>query len=371
MKKLITLGVITAIIAIAISCKKTPQTTNNKTVYLELPDTMTVYFKSFNNGQLNHIAKLGRVLFYDKHLSVNNTVACASCHRQELAFSDDAKFSRGYENILTGRNSMPIENLGMPDPGSNFPDVSLFWDGRSSSIEDLVMRPVSNHVEMGISDVNTLPARLAEMPYYPALFSEVFGSEEITTEKISIAIATFMAAINPENTRFDQMVRGQVKFNALEEQGMLLFNTKYPCGNCHNTDMPPPSGYSSGQSMSSFTFMDIGLDNSYKDIGRGTITGLSDDNGKFRVPNLRNVALTAPYMHDGRFNTLDEVLEHYSHGIKQSANLDDRLRSGIGRHAMQLNITAQEKQAIIAFLNTLTDYDMITDPKFSTPFKVR
>jgi len=197
------------------------------------------------------------------------------------------------------------------------------------------------------------------------LAEDAYGSEQITIDNLSDAVAMFLGAINATDTRFDRSIPGNVTapepLTALELQGEQLFNTKYQCNNCHQ---PSIGGYSST------SFMNIGLDYNVTDKGRGAITNLAEDMGRFKIPNLRNVALTAPYMHDGRFRTLDDVLEHYSHGIKNNPNLDSRLRTTSG-DPMRMNISPDEKKAIIAFLNTLTDYNMITAQQFSNPFKLQ
>jgi cytochrome c peroxidase len=150
-------------------------------------------------------------------------------------------------------------------------------------------------------------------------------------------------------------------FTAEELEGLSLFNTKYPCASCHNQS----GGYMGGNS-----FRDIGLNADYTDLGRGAVTGQVTDNGKFKTPSLHNVALSAPYMHDGRFKTLEEVLDHYSHGIQATPNLDPFLLDN-GGTVLKMNITEHDKKALIAFLNTFTDYKMVTDPKFSNPFKAQ
>ncbi len=312
---------------------------------------------------MNKVATLGRVLFYDTHLSINNAVACGSCHKQALAFADNVPFSTGFEGRLTKRNSIAITDVGQSS--------AFFWDGRETNIQNLALRPLTNHVEMGIADGDALTQKLAALPYYSELFIAAYGDNQVTTARISAAIATFMQAITSDNTRLDDFMNGNTTvLTAQEIQGKFLFDTKYNCGSCHNNGniivMGGNGGYNGGGGTN---FLDIGLDNSYTDLGRGVISGVATDNGTFKVPNLRNVALTAPYMHDGRYKTLSEVLDHYSHNIMSSPNLDTRLTDGTG-HPMQKNITDDDKAAIIAFLGTLTDYHTITDPKFSNPFKV-
>lgn len=359
-----------------------------KSVYLD--ENSLAYEYGVNVG--NKIPALGRVLFYDPNLSLNNTISCASCHKQAIAFSDNARFSRGFENRLTGRNSMPIQNLqgfsfSAPDSSLSFPDPGfgifipvqpLFWDGRETDLNQMVMRPIVNHVEMGITDLNKLANKLNDVPYYGNLFNEAYGSPEATPDRIADALAWFVKSITSNNTRLD---KSQVRFEqisdfefieipgvpltAFEELGKQLFVDKYECNACHQVQ--DPHGYLQPEAG---VFANIGLDPVYTDNGVAKTTNSTQDNGKFKIPSLRNVALTAPYMHDGRFNSLDEVMDHYSEGIANHPNLDDRLQDDHG-NALRLNITTHEKQAIIAFLNTLTDFDMIKDPKYSNPFKIK
>jgi cytochrome c peroxidase len=350
---------------------KGPEPESNATVYLDLPDSAYRYYEG--NGidvdTINRQATLGRVLFYDRHLSINNSVACGTCHKQAFAFSDNLAFSAAFEHKLTVRNTPPQQNMGFsgfrggPVFGQGFNNGSLFWDGRETDMEKLITRPLSNHLEMGIDDLDDMVAKLNALPYYKELFSRAYGSPEITVQKISKSVALFVTAINSINTRFDQDQKkpGRV-FSALELEGKMLFDQKYNCAGCHNENI---NGYFSG------TFKNIGLDAPYTDRGTGAITGRPEDNGKFKVPNLRNVTLTAPYMHDGRFKTLDQVLEHYSHGIKPDVNLDPALKVETTGQPLRMNITAHEKEAIKAFLGTLTDVDMITNPNYSDPFKIK
>lgn len=330
---------------------------------------------------------LGRVLFYDRQLSVNNTIACASCHKQEYGFADNQKFSRGFESRVTSRNSMPIQNLfsavvfetmdSQPiDPGFGF-GSHFFWDGREQNLQSLVLQPVGNHIEMGITDVDALAQKIASLPYYTPLFQNAFGSVEVTRENISTALALFVQSINTFNTKFDRYNAAkfnvtettvspakQAILNSLELEGAMLFEDKYDCNSCHQVQTP------NGYAMFGGTFANIGLDKTYSDPGLAGVTGNPDDIGKFKIPSLRNVVFTAPYMHDGRFETLEDVLDHYSEGISDHPNLDDKLKDVTG-HAKSMNITEHEREALIAFLNTLTDESVIKDPRYSNPFKVR
>lgn len=359
------------------SCKKNditdPAVNTGVTEVLEMPAIPYNYDDGGGFGVANHDEKaaLGRVLFYDKHLSINNSVSCATCHKQAFAFADNVAGSRGFENRVTPRNSMPLENI----PGTNmfggFGSVNLFWDGRSSSLQDLIMRPIGNHVEMGLRDVESLPGKLAELSYYSKLFNDAYGDDNITTERISEAVSLFIQAIRADNSKLDKQQQGEKVMNAQELYGMTLFDSKYNCRSCHSLSQ---SIYMGGFGNDA-TFVNIGLDDltpgvAARDKGRSVITGNPADEGKFRIPNLHNIALTAPYMHDGRFNTLDEVIEHYSHSIKDNSNLDARLKGQDGK-PIQMNIGEQDKAALIAFLNTLTDHEMIVDPRFSNPFKIK
>ncbi|MEO7989629.1 MAG: cytochrome c peroxidase [Chryseolinea sp.] len=374
--------ILAALIAMAtllVSCSLEDQ--QLKTSYLELPATLDQYGLAVND----QIPTLGRVLFYDNQLSINNSVSCASCHKQSLAFADNARFSKGFENRVTSRNSMPIQNLNAFNsgffPGNDFIDSSavniprdgggiiitsgptLFWDGREHNLRSMVLRPISNHVEMGISDLNKLADKLETVPYYKDLFSKAYGTDEITVERISDALSYFLESISSNKTKFDKSRFGEAQLSALERQGQLLFTDTYDCNACHQVQ--DPVGY-----VFAGTFANIGLDPVYADGGLEKVTNNSFDAGKFKIPSLRNVALTAPYMHDGRFASLDSVIEHYSTGLEDNANLDFRLRGNTGA-PLRLNISQNDKRAIIAFLNTLTDYTMITDPKFSNPFKAK
>ncbi|HMJ70529.1 MAG TPA: cytochrome c peroxidase [Cyclobacteriaceae bacterium] len=355
--------------------------------YLDLPATRYEY-TNFNDSS-DAIATLGRVLFYDRQLSINNTISCASCHKQSSAFADNVRFSLGFEGKSTTRNSMPLQNIGFGGflffdqqkfSSSSFAPTSssiafiggdhLFWDGRESVLEKLALQPVGNHVEMGITDVNALSKKLSGLPYYESLFNDAFGDPEINSEKIAASISTFVRSIRTNTTRFDQHVVSQFPgaalpsdLNAVELEGMMLFNDKYDCNGCHQ--VTSPNGY-----LFAGTFANIGLDAAYADNGLQNTTGKPEDAGKFKIPSLRNLSYTAPYMHDGRFKTLGDVMEHYSEGMANHPNLDPRLKGDNGQ-ARSMNISDHEKEAIVAFLHTLNDPSIVSDPKFSNPFKTR
>ena len=334
---------------------------------LDLPETSYNYALG-NDDE----ATLGRVLFYDPQLSVNNSVSCESCHKQSLAFADNVAFSLGFDNRRTTRNSMPIQNLingAFIDPfdpilpGSGFGFSSgLFWDGRGFNHSQSVLQPVVNHIEMGIRDLDDLAEKLSSIEYYPELFNSAYGTEEITPERIGFAINGFIANIFSNDTRLDNMLMhgDSSMLSASELLGLDLFFNKYDCNSCHQVQ--DPGGY-----IFAGTFANIGLESDYSDEGLSAVTSSELDNGKFKIPSLRNVTLTAPYMHDGRFETLEEVMGHYSTGIENHPNLDDRLKDEGGSPA-NFEISDQEVRAIISFLGTLTDYSMLTDERLSNPF---
>lgn len=365
---LIILSFIGASLFVVSSCSKEPDAShvNSRTLDLDAK-----YQYAAVSSELGH---LGRVLFYDKSLSLNNGVSCGSCHLQSKAFSDNSQFSKGFEKLETSRNTPPIQNLTEIDQ-------ALFWDGRERLLQSMVMKPIFNHVEMGMSNPNELTKKVAEKIYYKELFLRAYGEEEVTFEKISEALSGFTSSIVSNGSRFDLSFNSMISsfqpislLNKTEQEGMDLFFGKYNCGSCHNvfstkgydTPIPTRTIPKPGQSALS-ELVNIGLDANYLDNGRGTLTGESEDNGKFKIPNLRNVEITGPYMHDGRFSTLDEVIEHYNDGIKSHPNLDIRLQDENGNPKV-MHISSDEKQKLITFLKSMTDGRLISDPKFSDPF---
>ncbi|MCF8246186.1 MAG: cytochrome-c peroxidase [Saprospiraceae bacterium] len=303
-------------------------------------------YKNVENPLTNEGATLGRVLFYDGHLSINNLISCGSCHLQSKGFADPVPFSTGFKLGKTTRNSMSIANMSL--------QRNYFWDRRASKLEEQVMMPVQNHIEMGIEKLGVLPIKLAEVPYYPALFEAAFGDSEITEERISFALAQYLRSMVSGNSRFDEGAANEFSnFTELEKIGMELFtgwDSRAGCANCHG-----------GLLFDGWSSENIGLDAVYTDQGQG--------DGRFKVPSLRNVAVSAPYMHDGRFNTLEEVIDHYDNGVKMNPGLSWSLIDSTGQGAKRLGLTSIEKKALVAFLKTLTDEQYLKDPKFSDPFK--
>ena len=364
---------ICVIIAITTACRKQEDTlvVNGPAPTPRLPIQVYSYYDFSSFGSSNTVT-LGRVLFYDKNLSLNNAISCGSCHVQQHAFADNHQFSMGLNNGFTSRNASAI----FSSPGHN-----KFWDGRADDYSTAVFMPVQNHLEMNIFSLNILPTKLAQLSYYPDLFEAAYGTSEINVARIRGALASFLGAMHSSNSKFDNASNSNQPLTAIEEKGLEIFNGKGKCYNCH-----------SGDDFNNYTtsYENIGLETNYSDNGRGKITNDPGDNGKFIVPTLRNIALTAPYMHDGRYKTLREVIDHYSEGIQNHPNLSPIFRDISnaeltnvpdtfttensvtaflsGYPVLNLNLSEDEKKALEAFLNTLTDVSFITDPKFSDPF---
>lgn len=291
-------------------------------------------------------ATLGRVLFYDTRLSANDRVACASCHFQAVGFSDPARLSVGFQGETTRRNSMGLTNARF------FQGDLFFWDTRAASLEALVLDPIEDPIEMG-SSLPDLLVELESESFYPPLFEAAFGTPEISEERIAKSVAQFIRSLVSYQSKFDQgYAIDFINFTSQERQGMDLFQgRRLGCNICHITDT---------QILNEA--LNNGLDRVYTDNGMGEITGNRGDDGKFKPPSLRNVGVTAPYMHDGRFDTLEEVIEHYSSGVQVHPNRSPFVPVG----GFRLN--AQEKAALVSFLNTLTDEQFLRDEKFSDPF---
>jgi cytochrome c peroxidase len=326
-----------------------------------LPETPIDYPASKND----YLAALGRVLFYDKELSINKNIACASCHQQEHAFTDSRQFSPGTNNVHTLRNTPSIFSR----------EGRLFWDGRTNSFPDLALRPVTNDIEMGITDVNLLTERIASLDYYQAIFDYAFPrmskqAVKIDSNMFRIALAEFMKNFNFSNNKFAKVRNGEDQFTPSEQIGKDLFFGRANCSQCHHVD-PSQSfnGGGNGGYGSTNEFHNIGLDDQSKDLGVGAISKIPQQNGSFMMPVLLNIEYTAPYMHDGRFSTLEEVVEHYNSDIKDNPDLDPILRGFNG--PIKLNLTDAEKKGLVDFLKTLSDPSILTDERFSNPFVPR
>jgi cytochrome c peroxidase len=307
-----------------------------------------------DNPLSDHGATLGRVLFYDKRLSANNTTACASCHVQAHAFADLKPASRGFHGAVTDRRAMPLVKVRY------YQRARFFWDERAGNLEEMVLLPVQSRIEMG-QDLSRVVDTLARDATYPTLFARAFGDRQITEQRIGRALAQFVRSIVSYQSRYDEG-RGRAQsaqvdfdnFTLVENRGKALFMRN--CGTCHMKDgnehffVPTPAN--------------TGLrgNDPKADGGVGDVTLRAADLGSFKSPSLRNVEVTAPYGHDGRFATLDALIDHYSDNAILDPNVGYMIPVG------PLKFTATEKAALIAFLKTLTDRTLLTDPKYSSPF---
>ena len=304
-----------------------------------------------NNPQTFEGVTLGKKLFFDPILSADNTQACADCHAPENAFSDADRFSDGIDGIFGNRNSMPLFNLAW-----NY-DEKFFWDGRVFSLEHQAFQPVTDPIEMHNTWVQ-VEQKLQSDPEYPTLFNQAFGTTVIDSTLVTKAIAQFERTLISFNSRFDKHLLGELTLTNEELGGFKVFmdETKGDCFHCHGSDKNPL--------WTDNIFHNNGLDATITDLGLGKVTGDPADNGKFKSPSLRNLAFTAPYMHDGRFATLDEVINHYSEGLNNSPTIDPLMKKvssgGVG-------LSIQDKTNLKAFLLSLSDYEFISNPAFQNP----
>ncbi len=302
---------------------------------------------------------LGRFLFWEKNLSADNTQSCASCHSPQTAFTDPLQFSVGIDGISGTRNSMPLINMAWVNNG-------FFWDGRAETLEKQVLEPVTNPIEMHNTWDNAL-AQLADDPLYPPLFEAAFGSTCIDSIRSAKALAQFIRTMVSANSKYDKFKIGQAFFTESELLGLSQWDIEGgdpdlvaggqlggDCFHCH----PIPGGQ-----FRDNQFHNNGLDTHFSDPGRAGVTGLASDSGLFKVPTLRNIEYTAPYMHDGRFATLEEVMEHYNSGGHSSSTVDVNMLGDAGG----LFLTPEKKQGFIDFLKSLSDPDFINNPDFSDP----
>jgi cytochrome c peroxidase len=317
-----------------------------------------------DNPITDHGATLGRVLFYDKKLSANGTISCASCHQAANGFSDPSVLSVGFDGGTTSRHSMTLINSRWYQRGR------FFWDEEAVTLEEQVLMPFLDPVEMGLT-LEQLEDIVSQQSYYPQLFSNAFGDNTVTSDRISRALAQFVRSIISYNSKYD-VGRAQVSgpgppfpnFTAEENLGKQLFLQTIPngggaCFGCHTTEAfisanPGPQNN--------------GLDLVTTDPGAGaTFPNNPIFEARFKTSSLRNIELTAPYMHDGRFATLEEVVEHYNSGIQAHPTLSAALKDDNG-DPVQMNFTDEEKAALVAFLKTLTDNTIASNMKFSDPF---
>lgn len=329
----------------------------------EVPDVPPPYYPVEPDTALiehvtNHGATLGRVLFYDKKLSALEDISCASCHLASQSFADNKDFSQGV-NTLTSRNSMHLNDLGWTK------NKGFFWDFREDDLHHAINLPLTDANEIG-ADVDDIALKLANTSYYPALFNKAYGSQEVNIDKITDALVQFIASMNTFNSKFDKAIANNfLNFSPSEMRGRDLFGNE--CATCHTEG----SGIGSfgglnltlQQSIQFFpNMLANGLDTEPEDIGVGS--WMSGMDGLFKAPTLRNIELTGPYMHDGRFETLDDVIDFYSEDV-----VDDGWSSNI-IPAGGYQFTNQEKTDLKAFLLTLTDHTVALNPKWQNPFSI-
>ena len=293
-----------------------------------------------DNPLIAERVELGRQLFHDPRLSADNSLACASCHQAQAALSDPRGKSVGIHGQLSRRHSMPLFNLAWKQ--------QFFWDGRAPSLREQVLMPIQDPREMGASLPSVLHKLSADADYRMR-FADAFESGAINATNLSLALESFLLSLTSYDSKFDQAMQGKTKLSAAEQRGFELFMTEYEprsgqygadCFHCHG-----------GALFTDNRFHDNGLQADH-DLGLGAITRRRSDAHHFATPSLRNVALTAPYMHDGRFETLEQVIEHYSSGIQRRVTLDPNL----SKHPTGgLQLSAADQAALLAFLKTLSD----------------
>ncbi|TVZ52322.1 cytochrome-c peroxidase [Dokdonia sp. Hel_I_53] len=288
---------------------------------------------------------LGKKLFYDGKLASDGVVSCGFCHIQEFAFTHHTHItSHGVDGQIGERNAQPLHNLAFME--------DFTWDGAANFLDSQFIIPITAQEEMN-ETISNIIIKLESDENYPRLFADAFGDDEVTTERIFKALSQFIVMMASANSKFDKWQREEsVMLTADEDAGRVLFDSK--CASCHAGTLQTDQSYRNNG---------LPLDPEFQDYGRERVTGLPEDRQKFKVPSLRNVEMTFPYMHDGRFNSLEDVLDFYTDGITQSSTLDAQLI--MEDSSLGLDITDDEKVKIILFLKTLTDNDFILDNRFS------
>ncbi|MGB1018131.1 MAG: cytochrome-c peroxidase [Chitinophagales bacterium] len=325
------------------SCKKDKKQTTAYT--LLQPYKFPVFENDVEKGITEEGIALGRRLFYDPILSGDGTMACATCHKQEDGFSDKRQFSIGIDGSVGKLQAMPIMNLVWNE--------DFFWNGRSKSLENQALEPVENPIEMK-AHWNIVIDKLKDDKVYQEMFDDAFPEQEITKELAVDAIAQFEKTLISSNSKFDKLLIGEYAMTEQEQRGRaLFFSEEADCFHCHT-----------GNLMTDLSFHNNGLDANPKP-GLAAVTNNENDKGKFKTPSLRNLAATAPYMHDGRFATLDEVLDFYSSGVQVSVTIDELMKQGTNGG---VQLTEQEKEDLKAYLLLFNDPNFLTNPAFASPF---
>jgi len=356
--KYVLISLLFLVFAVIIACKKDKVAYEPTPYELEIPSHFPDMPIPADNPMTVEGVELGRKLFYEKKLSGDNTMSCGACHAPEAAYSDPNQFSEGIDGQLGNRNAMALINLGW--------DSFFFWDGRAKTLEEQVLMPVEDPIEMHEDWSNAINEIIQDKEYRD-MFNRAFAGQEIDKYLAAKALAQFLRTMISGNSDFDVIYKGDngllttpeefAHYNSLnfERAGYDLFKSLNgaDCFHCHN-----------GPLMRVEKFSNNGLDATFTDLGRAGVTGDMNDAGKFKVPTLRNIALSAPYMHDGRFQDLDEVIDHYSHNIQISPTIDPLIEFA-STGGVQLD--QFEKDLLKAFLLTLTDEEFINNPDFQEP----
>ena len=313
-----------------------------KPVYLEIPKYFPKPVYDFKKNILSEEGfQLGRQLFYDPILSKDNTISCASCHLQQTGFTHvDHDLSHGIDGKIGTRNAISLQNLAW---SKNF-----MWDGGVNHLDMQALAPITSEIEMNETLENVV-AKLQNSKKYPELFNEAFGTKKISGQLTLKAIAQFVVSLVSINSKYDKVIRKEEKFSEMEQKGYDLF--KANCASCHQEPL---------FTNNSFENNGLSLDETLHDFGRMKITRKSEDSLRFKVPTLRNVQFTFPYMHDGRLKTLNEVIKHYNSNIQNSKTLSKNLQK-------PMNLSDDERTEIVVFLKTLTDKDFLFNPRFFYP----
>ncbi|HXV15047.1 MAG TPA: cytochrome c peroxidase [Candidatus Krumholzibacteria bacterium] len=323
---------------------------------LTLPDNFPLLPNPADNPLTVEGVALGRRLFYDPILSADSSLSCGGCHLQSLSFGDSRRFSEGIHGDKSRRQAPTIVN-----PGWNL--RGIFWDGRAAGLEEQATQPVPEPTEMSLPWPDAVAALQAH-PEYPDLFCAAFGSSQVTMDRVVKAIAQFERTFVSANSKYDRWKRGEEALTTMEERGFRLFmrEGKGDCFHCHDQTL-----------LATGTFHNTGLDTVAIDGGRGEITGNPADYGKFKSPSLRNIMESSPYMHDGRFMTIREVLDHYNrgfrHGKPDTDPVDPQVDALINKRIQFPPMSSAELDTLEAFLETLTDWEFITNPDLSNPFE--
>lgn len=330
--------------------------TESEPYVITYPDKFPEAPEDPSNPRTKAGVQLGRHLFFDPILSLDSSISCASCHKPELGFTDGKVFSTGVGGTIGTRSSMSLLNVVYFTKG-------LFWDGRSPNLITQAKEPVENPVEMH-ENWSNVENKLRRSQFYPALFRAAFGinkKSEITKELAAKAIAQWESIlITGGNSKYFKVERKTAVFNLDERNGQIMYfnlDNTFPdaqCGHCHT-----------GKLFASSDYFNNGLDevshvSQFKDPGRGAVTGSALDSGRFKAPSLINIHLSAPYMHDGRFQTLEEVMDHYTKHVKLAPNLDPNVAN--------LKLDEAQAKQVMAFIKTLIDTSFLKNPDFFSPF---